>query len=61
MSLTDVRWIESDHTDDDRGTLSAIEDSKLLFPIKRIFYMHRVPSGQERGGHAHRFLQIQKQ
>ena len=54
MSLDDVRWIPIHHTDDDRGTLTAIEAAELPFEIKRIFYMHRVPDGRERGAHAHR-------
>src|SRR5262249_36820972 len=57
MSLADVRWIESAYTHDDRGTLSVLEESALPFPIKRIFYMHRVPNGHERGGHAHQCTQ----
>jgi hypothetical protein len=57
MNLAAVRWITIPHTDDDRGTLTAIESSLLPFEIKRIFYMHRVPEGRERGAHAHRFTQ----
>ncbi len=54
MTLADVRWLDITHIDDDRGTLTALENSELPFAIQRIFYMHRVPSGHERGGHAHR-------
>jgi dTDP-4-dehydrorhamnose 3,5-epimerase-like enzyme len=54
MSLADVRWIALDHSDDARGTLTALEETALPFPIRRIFYMHRVPRGRERGAHAHR-------
>jgi dTDP-4-dehydrorhamnose 3,5-epimerase-like enzyme len=57
MSLADIRWIDIDHQDDDRGTLTAIERAALPFEIRRIFYMHRVPSGRERGAHAHRHTQ----
>ena len=57
MSLAQVRWIASDHTSDERGSLSVLEESALPFPIRRIFYMHRVPDGHERGGHAHRDTQ----
>ena len=57
MNLADVRWMPIPHADDDRGTLTAIEGSALPFEIKRIFYMHRVPAGRERGAHAHRFTQ----
>lgn len=54
MSLADARWIEIAHSDDERGTLTALEGEAIPFPIRRIFYMHRVPSGRERGSHAHR-------
>lgn len=54
MSLGEVRWIPIQHVDDERGTLTTIEEAALPFEIKRIFYIHRVPAGQERGAHAHR-------
>jgi hypothetical protein len=57
MTLAAVRWMSIPHADDDRGTLTAIEGSALPFEIKRIFYMHRVPRGRERGAHAHRYTQ----
>lgn len=57
MNLADVRWMPIPHADDDRGTLTAIEASALPFEIERIFYMHRVPAGGERGAHAHRYTQ----
>jgi dTDP-4-dehydrorhamnose 3,5-epimerase-like enzyme len=55
--LGDIRWIDIAHSDDERGTLTAIEEAALPFPIRRVFYMHRVRRGQERGAHAHRFTQ----
>ena len=57
MNLAAVRWLSIPHADDDRGTLTAIEGSALPFEIRRIFYMHRVPAGRERGAHAHRYTQ----
>ncbi len=57
MTLADIRWIDIDHRDDDRGTLTTLESSTLPFDIKRIFYMHRVPPQRDRGGHAHRHTQ----
>ena len=57
MSLTDARWIDIRHNDDARGTLTALEGDELPFPVRRIFYMHRVPQGGERGAHAHRYTQ----
>ena len=57
MNLAAVRWMPIPHADDHRGTLTAIEASALPFAIERIFYMHRVPEGGERGAHAHRYTQ----
>ena len=57
MNLAAVRWISIPHANDDRGTLTAIEGSTLPFEIKRVFYMHGVPGGRERGAHAHRDTQ----
>ena len=57
MNLAHARWIDIAHSDDERGTLTALESAALPFPIKRIFYMHRVPPKNERGAHAHRFTQ----
>lgn len=39
------------------GTLSFFEAEKdVPFAIKRIYYIHGVPEGVQRGGHAHRRL-----
>lgn len=40
-----------------RGNLSVIEGDTLPFEIKRVYYLYDVPSGAERGGHAHKNLQ----
>jgi hypothetical protein len=51
--LDEIRWIELAATNDDRGTLTAIESSRdIPFEIRRIFYMHHISA--DRGGHAHR-------
>ena len=40
---------------DARGLLCPIELAKVLdFPVRRLFWVTRVPAGQERGGHAHK-------
>ena len=57
MSLSDVRWLDTEDTHDERGTLSALQEPALPFLVRRIFYMHRVPTGCDRGGHAHRDTQ----
>ena len=44
-------------TDPGKGTLSFFEAQKdVPFEIKRIYYIHSVPKGIQRGGHAHRKL-----
>ena len=37
-----------------RGNLSVIEKDVLPFDIKRVYYLYDVPSGADRGGHAHK-------
>jgi len=42
---------------DRAGNITVVEENgDLPFKIKRIFYLYDVPSGAERGGHAHREL-----
>lgn len=42
---------------DQRGNLSFLESgTSVPFDIKRVYYLHDVPHGSERGGHAHRRL-----
>lgn len=43
--------------EDPRGNLSVIEKDIIPFEIKRVYYLYDVPSGAERGGHAHKNLQ----
>ena len=39
------------------GTLSVFEaEHDVPFAIKRIYYIHNVPAGVQRGGHAHKKL-----
>lgn len=39
--------------EDPRGNLSVIEKQVIPFGIQRVYYLYDVPSGAERGGHAH--------
>jgi len=48
MKLIDLPKIE-----DRRGNLSVIEKNNIPFSIKRVYYLYDVPSGAERGRHAH--------
>lgn len=43
---------------DPRGSLSFVEAGRdIPFDIRRVYYLHDVPYGAQRGGHAHRRLQ----
>jgi len=43
---------------DNRGQLSVIEGLHTIpFEIRRVYYLHGLANGAERGGHAHRNLQ----
>lgn len=42
---------------DHRGNLTFLEGNRHVpFDIRRVYYLYDVPSGAERGGHAHREL-----
>jgi len=42
---------------DPRGNLTFIEGGNHIpFDIKRVYYLYDIPSGSERGGHAHKAL-----
>lgn len=40
--------------EDPRGNLSVLEGDTIPFKINRVYYLYDVPSGAERGGHAHK-------
>ncbi|HON81994.1 MAG TPA: FdtA/QdtA family cupin domain-containing protein [Methanoregulaceae archaeon] len=43
---------------DYRGNITFIEAKKHIpFEIQRVYYLYDIPSGEERGGHAHRNLE----
>jgi uncharacterized RmlC-like cupin family protein len=52
-----VRIINIPKIEDPRGNLSVIEKDVVPFEIKRVYYLYDVPTGAERGGHAHKKLQ----
>lgn len=55
MDINQVRWVKFHDIIDERGRLTAIESGEhIKFNIARIFYVHQVVTGMERGGHAHR-------
>jgi hypothetical protein len=53
MSSEPVRLIPIRCIPDPRGVLGfAEEGNPIPFPIERVFFVHSVPEGQDRGGHA---------
>lgn len=49
-----VRLIDVPTFVDERGSLTAVElDSGIPFPVLRVFFVHDVTPGMDRGGHAH--------
>lgn len=51
-----IQVIEIPKIKEPRGNLSIIEKDIIPFEMKRIYYLYDVPSGSERGGHAHKNL-----
>lgn len=54
MNLHRIRWIELPLKTDHRGSLTIVGHDEIPFSVARLFYVHGVPPGVERGGHAHR-------
>jgi oxalate decarboxylase/phosphoglucose isomerase-like protein (cupin superfamily) len=56
--LDSCRIIDFPKVNDTRGNLSFIEEmTHVPFDIKRVYYLYDLPSGANRGGHAHRVLE----
>lgn len=55
--MNKISLINLPKIEDPRGNLSVIEKDVIPFEIKRVYYLYDVPSGAERGGHAHKNLQ----
>jgi oxalate decarboxylase/phosphoglucose isomerase-like protein (cupin superfamily) len=56
--VQNCRLIEFPKIADPRGNLSFIEGARHVpFPIRRVFYLYDVPTGESRGAHAHKALQ----
>jgi dTDP-4-dehydrorhamnose 3,5-epimerase-like enzyme len=51
-----VKLVSIPKIEERRGNLSVIENDTVPFDIKRVYYLYDVPSGSERGGHAHKEL-----
>lgn len=51
-----IELISIPKIEEPRGNLSVIENDIIPFEMKRVYYLYDVPSGAERGGHAHKSL-----
>jgi uncharacterized RmlC-like cupin family protein len=51
-----IQLISIPKIEEPRGNLSVIENDSIPFEMKRVYYLYDVPSGAERGGHAHKTL-----
>lgn len=58
MSIEHCRLIELPRFTDERGSLTFLESERHIpFRLERVYYFYDVPSGLERGGHAHKALE----
>lgn len=48
--------VDNIETNKTHPELTLIDPNILSFPIRRIYYLYKVPKIQERGGHAHKEL-----
>lgn len=57
-SVFDCSMVELDrHHSDRKGNLTVVENGITLpFDVKRVYYLYDVPSGENRGAHAHKEL-----
>ena len=55
--VTDCALIDLPKITDPRGNLTFIEGERHVpFEVRRVFYLYDVPTGSDRGAHAHRNL-----
>lgn len=57
MSIAQCKIIELPKISDPRGNLTFIEGNfHVPFEIRRVFYLYDIPTGSDRGAHAHKKL-----
>lgn len=57
MLISDCKLIDLPRMLDPRGNLTFIEGGRHIpFDIQRVFYLYDVPTGEDRGAHAHKEL-----
>lgn len=57
MTINKCKIIDLPKIIDPRGNLTVVEGNKHIpFEIRRVFYLYDVPTGADRGAHAHKKL-----
>lgn len=56
-TVDDCVLVQLPKVQDHRGNLTFLEEERHVpFAIRRVFYIYDIPSGQQRGAHAHKEL-----
>lgn len=55
-NIRDLKILDIPKISDPRGNLAVIEKDVIPFKMQRVYYLFDVPSGSNRGGHAHKAL-----
>lgn len=55
-SIHNLKILDIPKISDPRGNLAVIEKDVIPFKMQRVYYLFDVPSGSNRGGHAHKGL-----
>ena len=56
-TVADCRVLDLPKISDPRGNLTFVESNRHVpFEVRRVFYLYDVPTGSDRGAHAHRNL-----
>ena len=55
-NIHDLKILDIPKIRDPRGNLAVIEKDVIPFKMKRVYYLFDIPSGSNRGGHAHKTL-----
>jgi hypothetical protein len=59
LGVAGCRWVTIRGASDPRGRINFVETgTDLPFPLRRAFWIHGVPEGQNRGHHAHRETEL---
>lgn len=57
-TIHDIEWVDLQRIQTERGDLTVYPNASIAsFPVKRVYYLYDIPSGSERGGHAHHALE----